>query len=127
MSPSNKKFFNSILGLLLFLLLCDFKIVGAADKCKGSIVFYWREKGEQRQLQKRYYGVLEREFKGNRSKLSTYFETKNAYAYTTKGDCCWEIYSENKYEGDSVKLKSGFRGIPGFPQYYANSVKKIEC
>ena len=117
---------DPIVSTILILLIAVLNLLTIEAACKGSVVFYWRETGEQRQLQRRKWGVLEKEIKGNRAKLSLYFDTKNAYGYTVKGDCCWEVYSENFYKGESAKLiplVQGFRGLP----LKANSLKRIPC
>ena len=63
--------------------------------------------------------------------LSTFFDTDRAYAFKVEGDCCWEIFSEKAFKGDSKKLvpklNSGFAGIPGYPKFKANSLKKVPC
>ena len=100
-------------------------------KCKGSVIFYWRESPEKSQSEERNWGVLKKEIKSNRKKLSIYFDTNNTYAFTRIGECCWEVYPENDYKGVAVelipKLPSGYGGIPRYPQFKANSLKKFPC
>ena len=113
----------------LIVLQLNLHIVDA--KCKGSVVFFWKETRADRLDTKRNWGVLEKEIKGNRSKLSVYMDTDNTYAFKVVGDCCWEIYNEEKYEGESRKLipkiNSGFAGIKGFPKFKAKSLKQVDC
>ena len=110
--------------VLVFLASNLFTIDGA---CRGSVIFYWHEKGQQRQIQQRNWGVLEKEIKSNKAKLSVLgFDTENAYGYKVNGDCCWEIYTKNGYRGDTARLMplvQGFRGLP----FKANSLKKVPC
>ena len=117
-----------IISTILLLIIAASNLLTIEAACKGSVVFYWRETGEQRQVQQRNWGLLEeeKEIKGNRAKLSLLFNTKYAYGYTVNGDCCWEVYRENFYKGDSAKLIpliQGFRGLP----FESNSLKKIPC
>ena len=62
------------------------------------------------------------------SQLAKVIDTDNTYALRLEGDCCWELFNEKFFKGDSYKLKaklpSGFAGIDGFPQFKALSVKK---
>ena len=79
--------------------------------------------GTARKENKRNYGLLEKEITGSQGRLAKFFEPKDAYAYTVDGNCNWEIYNENFFRGKSLKLRSGFGGIPvGF---IANSLKKV--
>ena len=123
---------SKVLPSLLILLTMYFQTINTAS-CEGSVVFYWKENATERQTQERNWGRLEKEkeINRNRGKLSTFFDTKSAYAYKVNGDCCWEIYGENGYKGDKAKLVptlvSGFGGIPGYPKFNVNSIKKIKC
>ena len=62
------------------------------------------------------------------SQLAKIIDTNNTYALRLEGDCCWELFNEKFFKGDSYKLKaklpSGFAGIDGFPKFKALSVKK---
>ena len=99
--------------------------------CKGTVTFYWKEVPAEMKSKQRNWGVLEKKLVRNYSKLSDVMDVENSYAFTVDGDCCWEVYSEEKMKGDSTKLvpklTSGFAGIPGFPTFKANSLKKISC
>ena len=118
--------------LLVITLLSVLEYHIVQSKCEGSVIFYWRvPKNDERNNKKNNWGVLEKEIRGNKSRLSVFFDTTTAFGFTIKGNCCWEIYPENGYKGDSEKLVSklpnGFGGIPGFPGFNANSIKKIRC
>ena len=110
-----------------FLFLMPHLITVDAAKCEGTVIFYWRETGEARQEEERNWGRLEKELEGNQGRLVKFFDTKSAYATTVTGDCCWEVYAENFFKGKSAKLKTAFSGIPGYPQFNANSLKKVDC
>ena len=104
-------------------LMCD-------AACEGSVTFYWREQGEDRVTNERNWGLLEPEEKLEDRfypKLTDFFNPKYVYAYTVEGDCCWKIYNGTYYKDKSATLKSGFHGIPGFPQFNANSMKQNKC
>ena len=64
------------------------------------------------------------------SQLEKVIDVNNTYAFRLDGNCCWELFGQKFYKGDGIKLKakliSGFAGIPGFPQFKANSVKKYQ-
>ena len=110
------------------ILIASRALMAEAALCQGKVTFYWRELGKARVEEERNWGRLEKKLGGSRSSLEKYFDPKAAYATTVEGDCCWEVYSEEKFEGDSAKLKSGFSGIPRYPQFYAKSLKKLkEC
>ena len=120
--------------LLLFIAILQifqFDMIDGA-MCKGSVTFYWKEVPAEMKSKKRNWGKLEKKLVSSKSKLSKVMDVENSYAFKVDGDCCWEIYSEEKFKGDSTKLvpklTSGFAGIPGFPTFKANSLKKIkEC
>ena len=96
--------------------------------CKGSVTFYWTEKGEERIDTRRNWGILEEKLEDRFYKqLKDYFNPKNVYAYTMEGDCCWEIFNEEVYKKPKATLKKGFHGIPGYPQFNVNSMKKVKC
>ena len=124
---------NDLLLLVLFithLLIFQLNLTHGAS-CKGSVTFYWKEVPAEMKSKQRNWGVLEKKLVRNYSKLSDVMDVENSYAFTVDGDCCWEVYSEEKMKGDSTKLvpklTSGFAGIPGFPTFKANSLKKISC
>lgn len=97
-------------------------------KVKCSVTFYWTEKGDERIEKMRNYGLLEEKLEKRFYKeLTEYFNPKNVYAYTVEGDCCWKIYGEEKYKGPFHKLRHGFSGIPNYPQFNVNSMKKTKC
>ena len=126
----NKQLIANIV-LVVFLLLHS-PIFAAGASCKGSVIFYWKESPKQRASEEKNWGVLEKEIKGNRPRLASYMDTNSTFSFTRMGDCCWEVYSENLYKGDSVslipQLTSGYGGIPGYNTgYRANSLKKIPC
>ena len=119
--------------LLLFIAILQifqFDMIDGA-MCKGSVTFYWKEVPAEMKSKQRNWGVLEKKLVRNYSKLSDVMDVENSYAFTVDGNCCWEVYSEEKMKGDSTKLvpklTSGFAGIPGFPTFKANSLKKISC
>ena len=98
--------------------------------CKGSVTFYWKESPVERESTGRNWGVLEKDktIMKSTSQLAKVIDTNNTYALRLEGDCCWELFNEKFFKGDSYKLKaklpSGFAGIDGFPQFKALSVKK---
>ena len=115
-----------------FIILC-FNVFQVDAGCVGSIIFYWKEAPKDRLSKNKNWGVLEAKFKSNRNKLSKYMKTDYTYSFKIEGDCCWEVYRENDYEGESRKLviklkESGFGQIPGYNSgLRANSLKKMEC
>ena len=114
--------------LFLFLYTTSTQLLCHGAKCEGSVTFYWTEKGDDRIENMRNYGLLEEKLEDRFYKeLTDYFNPKNVYAYTVEGDCCWKIYGEEKYKGPSHKLRKGFSGIPGYPQFNVNSMKKTKC
>ena len=119
-----------LLSFIAILQIFQFCMIDAA-MCKGSVTFYWKEVPAEMKSKQRNWGVLEKKLVRNYSKLSDVMDVENSYAFTVDGDCCWEVYSEEKMKGDSTKLvpklTSGFAGIPGFPKFKANSLKKISC
>ena len=128
-----QKFFKDIMpsnthtqcavGLISILIFVSRCLIVESALCKGSVIFYWKEVGTERQENERNYGLLEEEITGSQGRLAKFFEPKDVYAYTVNGDCNWEIYSENFFKGKSLKLRSGFGGIPvGF---ITNSLKKV--
>ena len=86
--------------------------------CKGSVTFYWKEVPAEMKSKSRNWGKLEKKLVSSKSKLSKVMDVENSYAFKVDGDCCWEIYSEEKFKGESTKLvpklTSGFAGIPGY-------------
>ena len=122
---------KDIIILTFVFLYLNIREIDAA--CKGSITFYWKEDSEARDENLRNWGELEEEkkFVGSKSRLSTFFDTDRAYAFKVDGTCCWEMFSEKAFKGDSMmlvpKLTSGFAGIPGYPKFKANSLKKVPC
>ena len=118
--------------LLLFIAILQifqFDMIDGA-MCKGSVTFYWKEVPAEMKSKERNWGKLEEKLTERKNpKLSDVMDVENAYAFKVEGDCCWEVYSEEEFEGDSVKLvpnlTSGFAGIPGFPKFKANSLKRI--
>ena len=121
----------TILVLFITLLLSFQSNLTHGASCKGSVTFYWKEVPAEMKSKQRNWGVLEKKLVRNYSKLSDVMDVENSYAFTVDGNCCWEVYSEEKMKGDSTKLvpklTSGFAGIPGFPTFKANSLKKISC
>ena len=118
--------------ILVGFLLLNCHIFAAGAACKGSVIFYWKENPQHRLSGGKIWGVLEKEIKGNRPRLSSYMDTNNTFSFTKMGDCCWEVYRKNGYKGGSVllipQLSSGYGGIPGFNTgFRANSLKKIPC
>ena len=110
----------ALISLLFFFSRC---IMVESALCKGSVIFYWKEVGTARKENERNYGLLEKEITGSQGRLAKFFEPKDVYAYTVNGNCNWEIYNENFFKGKSLKLRSGFGGIPvGF---ITNSLKKV--
>ena len=124
------KNFSRLVLFISFLLSFQLHLTRGAS-CKGSVTFYWKEVPAEMKSKERNWGVLEKKLVRNYSKLSDVMDVENSYAFTVDGDCCWEVYSEEKMKGDSTKLvpklTSGFAGIPGFPTFKANSLKKISC
>ena len=122
----------TLLVLFITLLLSFQSNLTHGASCKGSVTFYWKEVPAEMKSKERNWGKLEKKLVSSKSKLSKVMDVENSYAFKVDGDCCWEIYSEEKFKGDSTKLvpklTSGFAGIPGFPTFKANSLKKIkEC
>ena len=124
---------NYLTPLVLFItLVLSFQLhLTHGASCKGSVTFYWKEVPAEMKSKQRNWGVLEKKLVRNYSKLSDVMDVENSYAFTVDGDCCWEVYGEEKMKGESTKLvpklTSGFAGIPGFPTFKANSLKKISC
>ena len=125
---------NDLTFFVLFItILLSFQLnLTHGASCKGSVTFYWKEVPAEMKSKERNWGKLEKKLVSSKSKLSKVMDVENSYAFKVDGDCCWEIYSEEKFKGDSTKLvpklTSGFAGIPGFPTFKANSLKKIkEC
>ena len=124
-----KQLITNIILVIFLLLQFHMFVVDAA--CEGSVIFYWKETPNERQSEQRNWGVLEKEIDKSQGILSKFMDTNNTYSFTKMGDCCWEVYSKNFYQGESAtlvsKLPSGYGGIPGYPQFKANSLKKIPC
>ena len=96
--------------------------------CEGSVTFYYTEKGDDRIENMRNYGLLEEKLEDRTYKtLKDYFNPKNVYAYTVEGDCCWRVYGGEKFKSPSHKLRKGFAGIPNYPQFNVNSMRRIKC
>ena len=126
---------TSIIFVVLFLLGQHTSRINAAS-CKSSIIFHWRETGEKRQTEQKNWNKLEKEFTGNKGKLSIFLNPNTTFGFTSvnipgRDPCCWEVYPKNSYKGEPVQLvtslPNGFGGIPGFPRFKANSLKKIPC
>ena len=117
---------NLILGIATFLHLSE---VDAA--CEGSVIFYWKESRDKMKTEQRNWGVLMKELDGSKGILSSLMNTNNTYSFQRMGDCCWEVYSKKFFKGESAPLiptlPSGYGGIPGYPKFKANSLKKIPC
>ena len=118
---------------LLFGIFFHFNLEVINAACKGSVTFYWKATPSERQTDKRNWGTLEenKKFVSSKPVLSSYMDTNNTYAYKVDGDCCWEMYNQKSFKGNSQKLDpkltSGFAGIKGFPKYKAKSLKKVPC
>ena len=130
----NKISFATIF-VLIFLLKHHVSRINAAS-CKSSIIFHWRETGEKRQTEKKNWNKLDKELGGSKIKLSSVLNPTTTFGFTLvdapgRDPCCWEAYPEEKFKGKPVRLISrlpnGFGGIPGFPRFQANSLKKIPC
>ena len=114
--------------LFVFLCITSTQLLCQGAKCEGSVTFYWTEKGDDRIENMRNYGLLEEKLEDRfYRELTDFFNPKNVYAYTVEGDCCWKIYGEAKYKGPSHKLRKGFSGVPGYPQFNVNSMKQTKC
>ena len=116
--------------LLSFVVLLQGFQLPLADGASCSVTFYWKEVPAEMKSKERNWGKLEKKLRKRKNPaLSEVMDVENAYAFKVDGDCCWEVYSEEEFEGDSVKLVpnliSGFAGIPGFPKFKANSLKRI--
>ena len=132
MMVTNKGLNNLSMSLVACLLILQF--LGIFAKCpgnpkgEGSIIFYWKENKEERVSRKRNWGLLEAELEETKYEdLTEFFDPKYVYAYTVNGECCWKLWNETEFKGASSKLSSGFSGIPGYPKFNANSLKKIRC
>ena len=116
-----------LLTIVVTILLLQ-NLVLCKDECAGAVTFYYTEKGEERVENMRNYGLLEEKLEGRfYRELTEYFNPKNVYAYTMEGDCCWEIFAEEKYKKPKHALKKGFNGIPNYPQFNVNSMKQTKC
>ena len=94
----------------------------------GTITFYWKENKADRKSQMRNWGKLQETLKDDKYKtLTEYFDPKYVYAYTVTGECCWTIYNKTFTRGPSKNLSLGFGGIPNYPQFNVNSLKKVPC
>ena len=115
--------------LVLVFLFIQIHVIDAA--CEGTVTFYWKENPSERKSNKRNWGKLEEEIISTKSKLSSFIDIENTYAYKVNGDCCWELFNKIFFQGESQvlspQLTSGFAGIKGFPTYKAYSLKKMEC
>ena len=114
---------------LLFVALLQIVQLPFADGASCSVTFYWKEVPAEMKSKERNWGKLEEKLTERKNpKLSDVMDVENAYAFKVEGDCCWEVYSEEEFEGDSAKLvpnlTSGFAGIPGFPKFKAKSLKR---
>ena len=115
--------------LLSFVVLLQGFQLPLAYGASCSVTFYWKEVPAEMKSKERNWGKLEEKLTERKNpKLSDVMDVENAYAFKVDGDCCWEVYSEEEFEGDSVKLvpnlTSGFAGIPGFPKFKAKSLKR---
>ena len=120
---------NNLTLLLLFIALLQIFQLPLTDGASCSVTFYWKEVPAEMKSKERNWGKLEEKLTERKNpKLSDVMDVENAYAFKVEGDCCWEVYSEEEFEGDSVKLvpnlTSGFAGIPGFPKFKAKSLKR---
>ena len=116
--------------LLLFVVLLQGFQLPLADGASCSVTFYWKEVPAEMKSKERNWGKLEKKLRKRKNPaLSEVMDVENAYSFKVDGDCCWEVYSEEEFEGESVKLvpnlTSGFAGIPGFPKFKANSLKRV--
>ena len=100
----------------------------------GNITFYWKENAEDRKGQMRNWGKSEETLEDNTySKLPLSVDPKYVYAYKVSGDCCWKIFNKPNFGGESEELRKlefqtfGFRGIPKYPQFNVNSLRKVPC
>ena len=122
---SYNKFRLPVFLAVLFILECH---IPKTDAVICSVVFHWRETGDERNSEGKNWTTQKTEIKGNRGKLSTQINPDTTFGFTLKGDCCWEVYPEKSYQGEPVELKSklpnGFGGIPGHPRFKANALKK---
>ena len=113
---------------VLLVLLCCY--ISQYDAAVCSVVFHWRETGEKRISGQKNWSIQEKEIKRQKSNLSKLINTNTTFGFSTVGDCCWEVYPENAYQGEPkpliTKLPNGFGGIPGFPGFKANSLKKLK-
>ena len=120
---------NNLTLLLLFVALLQIFQLPLTDGASCSVTFYWKEVPAEMKSKERNWGKLEKKLRKRKNPaLSEVMDVENAYAFKVDGDCCWEVYSEEEFEGDSVKLvpnlTSGFAGIPGFPKFKAKSLKR---
>ena len=116
-----------LLTIVVTILLLQNPVL-CKDECEGAVTFYYTEKGEERTENMRNYGLLEEKLEERfYRELTEYFNPKNVYAYTMEGDCCWEIFAEEKYKKPKHALKKGFNGIPNYPQFNVNSMKQTKC
>lgn len=118
--------------IIMLLYLLDSQILKSdAASCEGSVTFHWRKARDHRETNMENWKTMHTKITGNRSKLSVLIDTKTAYGFTLIGNCCWEVYPENYFKGEPVKLipklPNGFGGIPGYPKFHANSLKIISC
>ena len=110
---SSKNFTHLVL-FISFLLSFQLHLTRGAS-CKGSVTFYWKEVPAEMKSKQRNWGKLEKKLVRNYSKLSDVMDVENSYAFTVDGDCCWEVYSEEKMKGDSTKLVPKIiPGLQGF-------------
>ena len=121
---------SKMLPLLVVMLIISTVVTSSycQNTCEGSVIVYYTEKGQDRIDNMRNWGVLEEKLEEDKYKrFKKYFNPATAYAYTVEGDCCWEIYNKEFFRKPSHKLKVGFHGIPNFPQFNINSMKKVPC
>ena len=121
---------NDLTLLLLFMVIWQGFQLPLTNGASCAVTFYWKEVPAEMKSKERNWGKLEKKLRKRKNPaLSEVMDVENAYAFKVDGDCCWEVYSEEEFEGDSVKLvpnlTSGFAGIPGFPKFKANSLKRI--
>ena len=127
------KHFNLSISLMfaIFYVMVHHNSKTDAASCKGTLIFHWREIGNKRATGKKNWTTQSEEMFGNKNKLSIFITPETTFGFTIKGNCCWDVYPENGYKGQPIKLKSklpnGFGTIPGHPKFIANSLKKVPC
>ena len=120
----------SLMTLALVALVICYSCASVTEAASCSVTFYWKEVPAEMKSKKRNWGKLEEKITKRKSpKLADVMDVENTYAFKVEGNCCWEVYSEEEFEGDSAKLvpnlTNGFAGLPGFPKFKANSLKRL--